>query len=83
MKDAQNKLEIHAVGEIILILYSKQDWINRSPRDLPQKKPGETRLWIDSNGFSLSTGLDFSHTEEQNGFPVRVISFCRSSEIEI
>jgi len=63
--------------ELILTLYSKQDWINRVPRDLPPKSPIEQRIWVDSSGDGLTRSKDFDLAE----YPVFVLSVKSISQI--
>ena len=65
--------EVKVNAEFLFELSSKQDWINRVPRILPEKiRAGEKWLWIDKNGNSLEGGVDFYAAEEQNSFPCKV-----------
>lgn len=60
-------------AELLLQLESRQDWINKIPKHLPQKKyDNEKFLWIDKNGNEFERGADFQIAEEQNLFPCRI-----------
>lgn len=64
---------IKVKGELLFILSSKQDWVNRVPRILPEKiRGGETWIWIDKNGNVFECGADFMAAEEMNTYPCRV-----------
>lgn len=67
-------------AELILILKSKQDWINKIPNYLPKKRTAEIRIFLDANDNCLSIGEDFQVAEEINSYPVRVYSLQRVAE---
>ena len=68
--------------EFILMLHSKQEWINKVPECLPRKKKkAEEWVWIDSNGNSMALGEDFSAAEEMSSYPVRVYRKIRAVEV--
>lgn len=69
-----NKNKIACKGELILSLKSKQDWINRIPDELPEKRLAETRLFLDKNGNVLARGKDFEVAEIEGTYPVNVYS---------
>lgn len=73
------KITIQA--ELLLILASKQEWIRRIPRHLPEKTtPAEQWIWIDKNGNSLAIGEDFSAAEKLESYPVKVYRLIRCAE---
>ena len=60
-------------GELILELYSKNDWVNRVPNYLPENiRGGEQRIWIDKNGNVFECGSDFIAAEKQDSYPCKV-----------
>ena len=63
---------IRVVGEKILELQSKQDWIDRVPKDLPKKLLPETWIWVDANGSIFEVGADFTAAEERQSYPCKV-----------
>jgi hypothetical protein len=64
---------IEVQAEPLFELASKQDWINKVPGILPEKtKRTETWIWLDKNGNTLHSGLDFSDAEELQAYPVKV-----------
>ena len=69
-------------GEFILQLESKQDWINRVPKALPEKwrKP-ESWLWVDAMGNNIAIGEDFAAAESLKSYPIRVYRLQRAAEI--
>lgn len=65
--------KIEILGELIIILESKEDWVNRIPRLLPPKRyNSEKFIWVDSMGHTMAIGQDFSAAEELNSYPVKV-----------
>jgi hypothetical protein len=73
--------DIKVRGELITVLKSKQDWINRIPDVLPEKRKAEQRLFTDKNGNCLTIGEDFSSAERIGSYPVFVYSLQRVSEV--
>ena len=67
-------------AELILTLNSKQEWVNRIPDELPEKRKAEQRVWLDANDNCLAIGEDFSAAELVNSYPVRVYSLQRVAE---
>ncbi len=68
-------------GTLLFNLESKQDWINKCPGFIPEKKSrAELWLWLDNKGNTLTMGEDFEAAEELNTFPVRVYKLIRTSE---
>jgi hypothetical protein len=67
-------------GELILELHSKQEWINKVPNWLPEKRKAEVRIWLDENDNCLAIGEDFMKAEEIKSYPVRVYSLQRVTE---
>lgn len=65
---------IQVKGELLFVLESKQDWINRVPRIMPPKERGkfEAWLWLDVNGNVFEIGLDFSVAERAHTYPCKV-----------
>jgi hypothetical protein len=60
-------------GELLFELSSKQDWVNRVPRILPNKtRAGEIWIWVDKNGDIFELGIDFMAAEEQDTYPCKV-----------
>ena len=60
-------------GEFLFELVSKQDWVNKIPRILPERtRAGETLLWIDKNGNVFEIGSDFAAAEKQDSYPCKV-----------
>lgn len=71
---------IKVKGELLLTLKSKDDWINRVPRHLPDKiRGGEQWLWVDKNGNVFECGLDFMVAEELDTYPCSVYRLCTVS----
>lgn len=68
-------------GELILTLESKNDWINKMPLHLPEKRKAEQRIWLDKNGNCLAIGEDFAEAEFQHSYPVKVYSLRRVAEV--
>jgi hypothetical protein len=72
--------DIKVVGELIMVLSSMQDWINRVPRHLPEKTSrAEQFLWVDSHGNNMAIGEDFSSSEKLNSYPVKVYRLRRAA----
>ena len=60
-------------GELLFELKSKQDWVNRVPRILPEKtRGGEQWLWVDKNGNVFECGADFMAAEKTETYPCKV-----------
>jgi len=65
-------------GELILTLESKNEWVRKVPRHLPEKNYlNEHFIWIDANGNTLVMGEDFAAAEKINSFPVKVYRHIR------
>ena len=72
---------INVKAELLLILDSKQDWVNKVPRRLPPKQTAaEERIWIDSQGCILALGEDFTAAETLKTYPVKVYRLVRVIE---
>ena len=68
-------------AELLLILDSKQDWVNKVPRRLPPKQTAtEERIWNDAQGHVLSLGEDFKAAETLKTYPVKVYRLVRVVE---
>lgn len=72
--------DITIKAELLLILDSKQDWINKVPRRLPQKKSDEEWVWIDAQGHAMVLGEDFSAAQSMKTYPVKVYRLVRAIE---
>ncbi len=71
-------------GEVVLVIYSKQDWWNKVPKFLPKKKyDGEKFLFIDKNGNHCFCGADFTAAEKNNTYPINVIRLERVIDVKI
>ncbi|UBM58259.1 hypothetical protein LAG90_15755 [Marinilongibacter aquaticus] len=65
--------EIIVKGELILELQSKQDWINKVPRKLPEKsRGGEQWIWVDVNGNVFERVADFIAAEKAQTYPCKI-----------
>lgn len=73
-KEMSNIDFVNIKAELLFELKSKQDWINRVPRILPEKTRGkfETWLWVNINGEVFEHGLDFEVAEHNNTYPCKV-----------
>lgn len=74
MKQQKHNYEVIEVrGELMFELSSKQDWVNRVPRILPDKtRAGETWVWVDKNGDVFECGADFIAAEKLDTYPCKV-----------
>jgi len=64
---------IQVNGELLFELESKQAWVNRVPRILPDKiRGGETWIWVDKNGNVFECGADFMDAEKAETYPCKV-----------
>lgn len=72
--------KIVVTGELILELTSRQDWFNRIPRALPEKRADEQWIWVDRYGNVLTVGKDFVAAEKMKSYPVKIFRLQRSSE---
>lgn len=69
-------------GELIITLNSKNEWVRKIPRHLPEKKYyNEQFLFIDANGNKLAMGEDFTAAERIGSYPVRVYRHTRVSDV--
>lgn len=69
--ETQEKITVNA--EFLFELESKQAWVNRVPKILPQKiRGGEQWIWLDKNGNVFELGKDFMAAEKHNTYPCRV-----------
>jgi hypothetical protein len=60
-------------GELLFELSSKQDWVNRVPKILPNKtRAGEQWIWVDKNGNVFECGADFMAAEKTKTYPCKV-----------
>lgn len=74
-------MTIQVQAEPLFELASKQDWVNKVPGILPDKKRREEKwIWIDKNGNSLEIGLDFMVAEELQTYPVKVYRLIQVQE---
>jgi len=65
-------------AELILTLDSKQDWVNKVPNRLPEKRyHKEDFLWLDQNNNQLVIGEDFMAAETMDSYPVKVYRMKR------
>jgi len=65
------KIEVN--GEFLFELASKQQWVNRVPKILPDKiRAGETWIWVDKNGNVFECGSDFMEAEKHDTYPCKV-----------
>lgn len=69
--------EITVNGVLLFTLYSKQEWINKIPRILPEKEYWEQLLWLDTNNNILTIGEDFATAEKIHSYPVKVYRLQR------
>lgn len=70
-------------AELILTLESKNEWVRKVPRHLPEKNYyNEQFIWIDANGNTLVMGEDFAAAERMDSYPVRVYRHIRVSDAE-
>jgi len=70
-KKGMIKIEVN--GELLFELKSKQDWVNRVPRILPDKTRGtEQWVWVDKNGNIFECGSDFMAAEKSETYPCKV-----------
>lgn len=76
----KNIEKISVNAELIITLYSKNDWIKKCPNHLPEKSRVEIWLWIDINGNCLTIGEDFMAAEKQNSYPVKVYRIQRTKD---
>jgi hypothetical protein len=73
------KITINA--ELLLILDSKREWINKIPRHLPEKTTvAEQWVWLDKNGNVMAIGEDFCAAEKLESYPVKVYRLIRCAE---
>ncbi|OOG19148.1 hypothetical protein BWD42_04145 [Sphingobacterium sp. CZ-UAM] len=81
LNEQANKVFVKA--ELILTLESKNDWINKVPRRLPDKnRHKENFLWIDKNGCVFELGEDFAAAERMGTFPCKVYRTITVSQFE-
>jgi len=73
--------EITVKAKFLFELKSKQDWINKVPRILPEKnRSSENFLWLDKNGNVFEIGADFMAAEKLNTYPCKVYRLIPVSE---
>jgi hypothetical protein len=73
---------IHIFAELLMEISSKEDWIQRIPKELPAKiHPQEQFLWVDQYGFVLERGADFQKAEDIDAYPVRVYRTVKTSQV--
>lgn len=81
LNEQANRVFVNA--ELILILDSKEDWINNVPRLLPPKnRHKENFLWTDRNGNVFELGEDFAAAERLNSYPCKVYRTKTVSQFE-
>lgn len=70
-------------GELLFVLKSKLDWVNKVPSILPAKtRGGEQWIWVDRNGNVFEKGIDFEIAETLQTYPCKVYRLCNvASEI--
>ncbi len=74
-------MKIKANVELLMTLGSKEEWVSRVPRHLPEKANGAERwIWLDKNGNFLTVGADFSAAEKMKSYPVRIYRQIRVNE---
>lgn len=72
-KESSNSENIIVKGELLFILESKQDWVNKVPRILPDKRSkAEQWIWVDKNGNTFEVGADFIKAQELGTYPCKV-----------
>ena len=60
-------------AELLFVLESRQQWVNRVPRILSKKIRGEEQwIWVDKNGDVFECGKDFMVAEEKETYPCKV-----------
>lgn len=60
-------------AELLFVLESEQQWVNRVPKMLPEKtRSGEQWIWLDKNGNVFEAGRDFMSATRQNSYPCKV-----------
>lgn len=70
-------------GELVLTLESKNEWVRKVPRHLPEKNYyNEQFIWIDANGNTLVMGEDFAAAERMESYPVKVYRHIRVTDAE-
>lgn len=70
-------------GDLLFTLASKQEWVNKVPRCLPEKTTkAEAWLWIDRYGNNMAIGEDFTAAEDLESYPVRVYRLIRAKEVK-
>lgn len=77
------KSEIISVqAELVLTLRNYEDWCSKCPSKLPGKRtPGESFLFVDTNGNTLFSGSDFMEATKRRSYPVKVyrtVNVCNS-----
>jgi hypothetical protein len=72
------KITVNA--EFLFELQSKQQWVSRVPRCLPEKTRGaEQWIWVDKNGNTFEIGADFYTAEKMDSYPCKVYRLCSVS----
>ena len=71
-KHLENTCEVAVKSEFVVELESKDDWVNKIPRWLPEKKEAESFLFIDKNGNIAAMGKDFMVAEDKATYPIKV-----------
>lgn len=75
--------QITVNAEFLFELKSKQDWVNKVPRILPQKtRAAEQWLWIDKNGNVFELGADFMAAEKAETYPCKVYRLQSVSSVK-
>lgn len=71
--------DITIKAELLLILESKQDWINKVPKRLSAKtSKAEEWIWVDAKGHTMALGEDFSAAQTMKTYPVKVYKLVRA-----
>lgn len=70
--------QIKINAELVLVLESKQAWVNRVPECLPKPTMAAQQLiFIDANGNHAAIGEDFRIAEETQSYPISVYRLQR------
>lgn len=72
--------KVSFMGELLVTLTSKRQWVNQVPDILPDKKRNELWIWLDANGNHLQIGEDFAVADKIKSFPVKVYRVQRVAE---
>lgn len=81
--DNDDRLNLQIRGMLVMTLNSKQDWINKIPKRLPNTtRSGEDFLWIDANGCKFEVGYDFDAAEKIGSYPCKIYKLMSVAEYE-